>query len=55
MAYANDFDTEDLNEIVVDGIGTAGVAVKDMMPLLILAFILVALTGVAVAIVAKFR
>jgi hypothetical protein len=55
MAYDPTYDTTDLNDIVVDGLGEAGAAVNTHMPLLILAFVLLALAGVAVAVIAKFR
>ena len=47
-AYEANYTTGDIDEIVADNIGTAGVELKNYMPLLMLGLIGLILTGIVV-------
>jgi len=55
MAYEGNYTMDDLDEIIVDGIGTAGVTIIDWISLLILIAILSVLSVSAVKLMKVFK
>lgn len=53
--YAANYTTGDIDDIVTDNLGTAGVEVKNYMPLLILGLVLTALSTVAIKLIYAWK
>jgi hypothetical protein len=55
MAYTADYNKGDLQDIVVDGLGTAGAAVVEWLDLIVLLIVLGFIIGIFVKLAAMFK